>query len=153
MALTATILVDIVNVTETLTWSVGGSQIDQMVYASNTVTLGSTSGFSLSKSDLLLYIANLNLFNLSIISNFPSVQSSRLLSLPVSNFEIDLTSAGVTHINYVQSSQGNSVYSTNYVPIAQAASFAARSSVNLTMQEFFLMVLMNQQYLNQVQIN
>jgi len=153
MSLQAAILLDIGNQAQTLTYTLSSSQVDQVSFSNNQVTFGTTSGFNLSKSDFLIYVAALNTFNNALIVNFPSVQNARGLTLPVSSFELQLTSVGVTHIYYTQTSLGNSVYNTNYVPIAQSASFAARSQITITMQEFFECVAIKELHAQQVSLN
>lgn len=153
MALQATLFLDIPDTQLTLTYTLNGSQIDQIVYSSNQVTFGATSGFNLVKSDLIIYNAYLNTFLNSLITNFPFVQNSRGISLPLSLFEIQLLTSGVEHINYIQTSLGNSIYNTNYVPIATSASFGARSSIAITMQEFLVFCELHNIYINTVGLN
>jgi hypothetical protein len=153
MSLQATVLLDIGDQSQTLTYTLDSVQLDQLVFANNQITFGATSGFELSKSDFEIYVSSLVAFVNVIIFNFPSVQNSRGLSLPLSTFELQLNSSGAEHIYYIQTSLGNSVYNTNYVPLAQAASFASRSTITITMQEFFVCSQMTILYGQQVGFN
>jgi hypothetical protein len=153
MALTSVISVDLVGQTQSITYYEGATQTDQITFSSNTITFTSTSGFSLSKSDCILYQSLFQTYFSSLLINFPNICKSANLIWPLCNFQISETYAGVTHLNYVQSSQGNTIYSINYVPIASAASFAARSTVTISLQEFFMMQIMLQQYTNQISLN
>jgi hypothetical protein len=153
MSLQATVLLDIGNNSQTLTYSLNGSQIDHMIFANNQITLESSSSFNLSKSDLLIYISSLNAFNNDLILNFPSILNYRNATLPLSTFQLSLTNLGVEHINYIQTSQGNSVYNINYVPLAQAAAFSSRSPVVITLQEFFTLFTLQNIYASQIELN
>lgn len=153
MSLQANVLLDIPDLTQTLTYTVSNVMVDQITFSNNQITFASISSFNLAKSDLAIYSSTLNTFLNALIFNFPTVQNSRGLSLPVSTFEMQLATVGIEHIYYIQSSQGNSIYNTNYVPLAQSASFSARSSIVVTLQEFFLSVQMQQIYAQQVSFN
>jgi len=138
MALQSSTLVDVVDGTQTLTYTLSGSTVDQITYSSNSVTFSTISSFNLDQNDTVLYAQYLNQFLNLLVNNFPVVQSSRALTLPVSTFEIELDTVGVEHLYYIQTSLGSGVYNTNYVPTASAASFAARTQITITLQEFFL---------------
>jgi hypothetical protein len=153
MSLQATVLLDIGDATQTLTYTLSSSQIDQIVFANNQITFQSTPGFNLSKSDFAIYVSSLTAFVNVIIFNFPSVQNSRGLSLPISTFELSLSGTPVEHIDYLQTSQGSIIYNTNYVPLAQAASFSVRATTTITMQEFFVCNQMTTLYGQQVSFN
>jgi len=129
-------------------------QIDQVDFGSNAITFQSCSSYNLVKSDVLLYIQYLMFFNNNLLINFPSIASSVNTALPVSNIQTSVTSLGVKHINYVQTSGTSTVLSINYVPVAGAAGFSARpSAVTITLQEFFMMAYVLSQYANQVNVN
>jgi hypothetical protein len=153
MSLQATVLLDIAGATQTLTYTLSSSQIDQLVFANNQVTFASISSFNLSKADFENYVASLIAFVNVIIFNFPTVQNSRGVTLPLSTFELSLAGSPVEQIDYIQTSLGNSVYAINYVPLAVACAFAARSSVTISMQEFFVLSQMMTLYGQQVNLN
>jgi hypothetical protein len=153
MALQATLFLDIPDQQLTLNYTLNGSQIDQLTYSNNQITFGSTAGFNLIKTDFIIYNVYLNTFLNSLIANFPIVQNSRGISLPLSSFVIQLTSSGVEHIDYIQTSSGNSVYNTNYVPLASSASLAVRSTITITMQEFLVFCELHNIYANVVGLN
>jgi hypothetical protein len=153
MSLQSSLLLDLPDATLTLTFIQNSSTIDQITYSGNAITLATTSSFNLSNSDTLLYITYINTFFNALVNSFPATQNSTGISLPLSSFEIQLTSIGVQHINYIQTSLGNSVYSINYVPTANAASFTSRSQITITLQEFFLMTTLLNLYANQINLN
>jgi hypothetical protein len=153
MGLTSTTTFDLVGLTQTLTFF-NPSQVDQITFSSNQITFGAISSFNLVKSDVILYCKYLNTFNNLLIQNFPSVSTSVNNAWPLSEFDITESSSGVTHLIYTQTSQGTAVQTINYVPIATSASFAARGSpVTISLQEFFMYVLMSNQYAIQVNLN
>jgi hypothetical protein len=153
MALQAIIFVDLVGLTSTLTFTLNSASIDELTYSNNSITFSSTSGFNLIKSDFLIYNSYLNVFLNSLLINFPTIQNSRGISLPISTFQINLSTSGIEHIYYVQTSSGNSIYNTNYVAVATSASFAARTSETITMQEFFVFCQLHNIYAQQVGFN
>jgi hypothetical protein len=153
MALTQILTLDIIDNLASITFN-NPAQIDQVSFASNQITFSICSIFNLVKSDLILYIKYLTQFNASLIINFPSVGTSINQSFPISNFQVNRTSLGVTHINYIEGTGSSTVYSINYVPIAGAASFVARiSPVTISLQEFYMCIYMMQQYLQQILVN
>lgn len=153
MALTQQTTVDIIGQTQTIQF-LNPTTVDQIEYSSGSITFASISSFNLTKSDLFLYNQFLQAFNVQLLLNFPSINSSVGGIFPLCNFQISETSAGVTHITYNQTSQGNTVENINYVPVAGSAGFTARgSSVTITLQEYFLFVLMMGQYIQQVNQN
>jgi hypothetical protein len=152
MALTSTTSFDLIGQTQVLTYF-NPSQVDQITYSNNQITFAGISSYNLSKSDLILYFQYLNAFNLFLIQNFPVVNQSIGAIWPFCQFDITESSSGVTHLIYTQTSQGNVVYTTNYVPIAQSGSMAARSQVTITLQEYFMMILMKAQFTQQIGLN
>jgi hypothetical protein len=153
MALQQVIAFDSLPQTNSITFN-NPSQVDQVVYSGGNITFQTCSSYNLSKSDLILYCQYLNAFNNNLFLNFPSLASYVNTAFPTSSFQLSTTFAGVKHINYVQTSGSNTVLSINYVPIAMSGSVAARSSpVNITYQEFFMMLYMISQYSNQVSVN
>jgi hypothetical protein len=153
MALTQQTTTDLVGKTQTITFN-NPSQVDQITYSNNQITFQAISTFNLTKSDLLLYIQYLQTFNTLLIANFPIVNSSIGQAWPLSQFDITESSSGVTHIIYTQTSTGNTVMGINYVPQATSGAFTARASpVTITLQEYFMTVLMLGQYYNQVFLN
>lgn len=153
MALTSTTTIDLVGQTQVLNYYEGVTLTDTITYSSNSITFSSTSGFTLSKSDTILYNTFFQAFFTLLVLNFPIVSKSNGLAFPLCNFQISETSAGVTHINYNQTSLGSTVYGINYVPIASSAAFSARSTITISLQELFMLQVMFTQYINQVGLN
>lgn len=154
MALTQTTTVDIVNKTQTIVFTSSSTPVEQIQYSSGSMVFGTISSFNLVKSDLILYNQFLQAFNVQLLLNFPTINSSIGGIFPLCNFQISETSVGVTHITYNQTSQGNTVENINYVPVAGSAGFTARASpITITLQEYFLFVLMMGQYIQQVNLN
>jgi hypothetical protein len=152
MALTSTTTFDIVGQTQQIIFYNSGSPVDQINYANNQITFAAESSYNLIKSDLLLYIQYMLVFNNLIISNFPIVLQSINFPWPLSQFDITESNSGVTHLDYTQNSQGNLVLGINYVPVAGSAGFTARSNpITISMQEFFATI--NFLVLFKVQVN
>jgi hypothetical protein len=153
MALTSIITLDLVGQTQILNYYQGANLVDTISYGSNQITFAASSGFNLSKLDTILYNSLFQLYFTALVLNFPIISKSNNTLWPLCNFQISETYAGVNHINYTQSSIGNSVLAINYVPQAVAAAFASRSSITISMQEFFMTQIMLAQYSNQVGLN
>jgi len=154
MALTATTTLDIVGQTSTISFNQGATLVDQITLGSNAITYQAISTYNLSKSDMALYYAFLNIFLLSLYTNFPTVSQNTNLIFPNSVFNITRSFAGVTHLTYTQASNGNTFLTINYVPIATAASWIARASpITISLQEFIFGVEMQRQYFNQVSLS
>lgn len=152
MALTSTTTLDDQNQTGTISFYQSATLVDQITFSSNQVTFATISSFNLSKSDVLLYYKLLVSFFVQMQTNF-GINSSADGIFPLCNFQLQETSVGVTHIYYNQSSQGNTVYASNYVPVAVSASYSARSAVTISVQEFILAIYLKGQWTNQVSLN
>jgi hypothetical protein len=154
MALTSVISLDVINVNSSITYN-NPSQIESISFSSNSITFSSTAGFTLSKSDTLLYLKYLLAFNSQLFVNFPFISQFSTLSLPVSQFKI-LILNGPNIIEYFQTSTSSPVslvYNITYTP-GGTATFAARSSpITITLQEFFMCIYMMIQYQTQININ
>jgi hypothetical protein len=154
MALTSTTIFDVVGQTQTITFYEGASQVDQILFSSNQITFETAAAYNLAKSDYLLYFKYLNAYFSALFINFPSISSSSNAIFPLCTFSLTETSVGVTHINYLQNTGSTLVLGINYVPVALAAAFTARTSpVTISMQEFFMMINMLSQFTNQVSLN
>jgi hypothetical protein len=151
MALTSQAAFDIVNQTQSITFYEGVTQIDQVSYASNTITFASQSGFNLSQSDFALYFKYLNTFFNALFVNFPGSFASS--DWPLCSFNITETDVGVQKITYTQTSLGNSVYTINYLPSITSAGFAARSTIGITTQEFVMCMNMMTNLSTQISLN
>lgn len=154
MALTSTTTFDLIGQTQTISFFQSSTMVDQIIFSANAVTFASISGYNLSKSDCLLYGKYLNTYYLLLLTNFPIVGISQNYIWPLCVFDISETSSGVTHLTYTQTSQGNTVYTTNYVPIASQASWIARANpVTITLQEFYMTNNMMTAFTNQISLN
>ena len=154
MALTSTTTLDVVNQVQQITFYESNVQVDQITFQSNVLTFASISTFNLSKSDFLLYFQYLNTFFNLLTVNFPAIQPQANLDWPLCQFDVTETNTGLLKIIYTQNSLSNNVYTIDYVPLAVACSFTARSSpINITVQEFFMMINMLTQFTNQVKLN
>lgn len=153
MALTSTTTFDIVGATQTLTFN-NPSQIDQISFSNNQITFASVIAYNLSKSDTILWFKYLNTFNNLLLINFPSISSSIGQIWPLSLFSITETNVGVVKIIFEQQNLGIDVLKINYLPIATSAAFSARASpITISLQEYFMTVLMMNQYITQVALN
>lgn len=154
MALTSVTTTDLVGQTQVLSFYEGATLVDQISYGNNQITYGEISSFNLSKSDCLLYYQFLLTFVNILTTNFPIVNNYINAALPLSEFDITLSTSGVEHIVYTQNSGSTNVYTINYVPTAQAASFTARAApVVVTLQEFFAGVYFKNKFNVQVSLN
>lgn len=153
MILTATTTLDLVGKTSTISFYESATLVDQITFASNTITYQSISTYNLSKSDMALYFSFLNTFLLSLYTNFPTLAQNTNLIFPNCVFNITRSFAGVTHLTYTQSSNGNNLLTINYVPVAVAGSWTSRSAVTISIQEFIFGVTAQRQYFNQVSLN
>lgn len=153
MALTSVITLDLVGQTQILNYYQGVTLTDTITYSSNSITWAATSGFTLSKSDTLLYNSLFQLYFTALILNFPIVSKSNNSVWPLCNFQISETFSGIQHLNYNQTSSGSTVLAINYVSIASSAAFSARSTITISLQEFFMTQIMLAQYSNQVGFN
>lgn len=153
MALTATTTFDIIDQTQQIIFFSSAVQVDQINFATNQITFQAISSYNLVKSDLLLYYKYINAFFLLLQVNFVISQYFNL-AFPLSLFEINFYNAGTNHLQYTQTSQGNTPLMINYVPISGSASIAARASpVTISIQEFAMSVNMLSPYFNQVSLN
>lgn len=153
MALTSTTSFDIVGQTQTLTFNNPG-QIDQVSFANNQITFQAETQYSLAKSDMILWFKYLNAFNNLLLINFPSISSSIGQIFPLCVFSIVENNIGVKKITYDQQISGTEVLNIVYVPLAAAASVATRASpVTISLQEWFMTVLMMNQFTQQVALN
>lgn len=153
MALTSTTTFDLIGQTQTITFF-NPSQVDQIIFSSNQITFENSSAYNLTKSDLLLYLKYLIIYNNLLIANFPIMLSSYNSAWPLSVFDITKSDVGTTKIIYNQTSLGTTVLNIDYVPIASAASFVARvSPITITPQEFLMTINMLNQFSNQVTLN
>jgi hypothetical protein len=153
MALTANTVLDIVGLTQTITFS-NPTQIDQISFTGGQITFQTASSYDLLKSDLLLYVQYINAYNLLLFRNFPLINANVNAAFPLSLFEIYSTNVGTTKLFYNQTSGSNTVLNIDYLPIAGTAVFAIRNSpVTITLQEFFMTVNLLTQYAVQVNLN
>jgi hypothetical protein len=153
MALTSTTLFDIVGGTQTITFN-NPSQIDQISFSNNSITFQACSTYNLAKSDTLLWFQYLNTFNNLLLINFPAINSSIGQIFPLCQFDLSETNVGVKKIIYTQTSAGTVVLTNTYLPIATSISFIARASpVTITIQEYFMTILMTNQFTQQVNLN
>lgn len=153
MALTSQTTFDVVGQSQTIVFNNPGS-IDQIQFSSGAITFGAISSYNLSKSDMFLYNKYLQAFNTLLLFNFPSISANIGQIWPLCNFQINETFAGVTHLTYNQTSSGTTVCNINYVPQVVSAAFTARvSPVTITVQEYFMFVLMLAQFSQQVNLN
>ena len=153
MALTSTTTFDLVGQVQTLTM-LDPSQVDQITFSSNTITFASSLTFNLSKKDMILYFKYLNAFNNILLINFPKISSSIGLAFPLSVFNLKETNVGGIDIVYNQTSNGTQAININYVPLTSTATFITRPApVTISLQEFFFMIIMLNQFTNQVSLN
>ena len=154
MVLTSTNTVDVVGGTQQITFFSGVTQVDQVTYSSNTITFASAIGYTLSKSDYLLYFQYLNSYFTLLAVNFPIINSSSSGIWPLCTFSFVESNVGVKKLAYLQDTGSTMVLGINYLPLTTSAAFLARvSPVTISMQEFFMTMNMLAAYTNQVTLN
>ena len=152
MTLTASTTFDISDQTQSIIFS-NPSMVDQISYSSNQITFSEISSFTLTASDMNLYVIYLQNFYKLLLLNFPSINQSLSLPWPLCEFDITSSNTGIAKLTYTQNSLGTNVYTINYLPAESSAGFAARSApVVTTLQEFLWTVPMIIQYNNQITI-
>ena len=153
MALTSTTITDIVGQTQTIVFN-NPSQVDSIQFASNQITFAASTTYNLTKSDLILWCQFLSTFNNLLLINFPTISSIIGQAFPLCVYDYTYSNIGVKRLIYNQISIGTTVININYLPIATSAAFATRGSpVTITLQEYFMFVLMMGQYIQQVNLN
>lgn len=153
MALTSTTTFDILGNTQILTFF-NPSQVDQITYANNQITFAASTGYTLSKTDLLLYFQYLIVFNNLLNFNFPNISQSINSPWPLCQFDISETNVGVKKIIYTQNTNSTNVITINYLPIASSGAFLTRASpVTITLQEYISMIDYMTLYKIQVNLN
>lgn len=150
MALTAITTLNIPGLTQTIAFNNPGL-VDEIDFGNNQVTLKASSSYTLSKSDLLLYYNYLNVYNNALLFNFPSIVASYLVPIPVSKFNLKPQS---TTLLFEYLSGTSNAITINYDLGTKIATFTARpSDVIITLQEFFMMVILFTQFQKQVSLN
>ena len=154
MALISTTTFDVVGQAQTIVFN-NPTPVDQIQFASGQITFGIISSFTLNKNNMFLYNKYLQAFNTLLLFNFPSIGSNIGQKFPLSNFHINETSVlGVNQIVYNQTSLGTSTCNITYNSSTALATFLARAApVTITVQEYFMFVLMMSQFSQQVNLN
>lgn len=131
------------------------SQVDEISYASNSITYPIASSFVLSQADFALFYQYSQQFYNSLIINFPNITQYYNIEIPVCLFEIQ-SLGGPNLLNFTQTSTASPVthvYTITFDRVAKTATFAARASaITITMQEYLLAFSALTQYANQVTI-
>jgi len=124
-------------------------QIDQLTYSSESITFEKCDEYKLSKEDLILYCKYIISWNVSLLDTFVNLVPAVNTSVLVSSFKIEVTSDG--QIIYNQTANGEAVICITYYPSELKAIVSSRGSpVSISYQEFFLMIYLLSQYINQV---
>jgi len=124
-------------VSQVLTFSASGSQIDQVTFASDAFTFSTSDSFSLSKEDTMLYLNALQVFQKTVTINFSETTSLYNQPLPPCEYDISIVDAdGDMQLTYTQNSGGANVFTIAYDQTTQTATFSARSEISITPQEF-----------------
>ena len=153
MALTSTTTFDIANQTQTINFYSSSVLVDSISYSAGVLNYANVAQFNLSKSDIILYFQYLNIFNNTLLVNFPSLNASLIQALPLCQFDFLENSIGTKKLIYTQNSQGNSIYTITYVVVGSSASFAARSALSTTIQEFLASLNFFGVFVNQITLN
>lgn len=152
MALVQVVTIETLAGTASLTLG-NPAQVDRLDFASNQIVFASSSSFSLSKSDTLLYIKYLTLFNNILLLNFPTIGQFVNLPLPACSFDVSITTGPNRKTDYAQKSGNSTVLNIDYNTNTGLSTFSSRHpSVTISMQEFYMMVYIFNQYSNQVSV-
>lgn len=150
MALSANTILNIPGNTQTITFNNPGA-IDEYDFGSNTITLKAISSYTLSKTDFELYVGYLIIYYNALLTNFPNINSSFSIAIPASEFDFKV---GSTRITYDQHSGAADAYNFTYLFSNTTVTVAARASdVNITLQEFFTMIINMRILQTQVSLN
>jgi hypothetical protein len=149
--LTAVTTFDIPSNTQNIVFN-NPSQIDEIDFANNAVTVKAHSSFSVSKADFMTYFHCLNLFNTALFQNFPSINASINLATPVSEYNYKV---GSTRITYLQTTTASAaVMDLTYLFSNSTMTFAALGAdKTITLQEFFTMIYLLTQITKQVSLH
>jgi hypothetical protein len=153
MATTATIAQNIPSATQQIIFY-DPSEFDNIIYASNQMTYAAESTITLSQSDFALWFGYKLQFYNALFANFPGINSSANVPLPISKFEIlSLSTSNPFILQYVQTSTSSpitNVYNITFSTTAKTATFAARSNpITITLQEFLVGFQWIQQFAKQ----
>jgi hypothetical protein len=152
MALSATTVFDIVDQTQSITFN-NPTMVDQISFANNQLTFAEISTFTLTQSDMLLYVKYLQAFYTLLVQNFPTINIAFTQPWPLCLFSLAETDVGINKITYTQTSNGANVYTINYLPEELSAGFLARTApAVITTQEFLWTIPMMNQFGNQIAI-
>lgn len=126
------------------------SFLDSITYSSSGFTYPISSSFTLSQSDLALFLQYIIQFYNSIFYNFPFLNSQFSQPLPFSNTEVYYV-PGPDFLYYYQTSSNPAlqVYQISIHNGTKVSTFAARASaVTITNQEFLFSYQILISYLN-----
>ena len=124
------------------------------MYSNNQITFENIAGYTLSKSDFALWFQYLLAYSLLLTKNFPITNISIGLTFPLCEFQTTITNQGTKSLGYLQQTSGTDVLKITYLPIATSAAFEVRASpMTISMQEFFMTMLILPQYANQVALS
>lgn len=150
MALTALTTLNIPGLTQTIVFN-NPSAVDEIDFGSNQIVMKAISSFNLSKSDFLLYFQYLDIYNNALLFNFPSINASINIAIPVSEYDFKV---GSTRITYMQTKAASTALDLTYLFSNSTMTFGARASdVTITLQEWFTMVYMLRVVSKQVSLN
>lgn len=150
MALTAITTLDIPSSTQNIVFN-NPTQVDEIDFGSNQLTLKAISTYNLSKADFLLYVNYLTIYTSALFLNFPSIAANQSISLPQCECDFKV---GATRITYDQHSGANDVLNLTYILSTQTMTFGARASdMVITLQEFFMMVYQLNKFNLQISLN
>lgn len=148
MALTSTIVNDLVSGTSTLTLT-SGSTVESVVYTNSTrsFVFATQVAFNLSALDFIKFVAILVAFKLSIDQVF--APSGSFTTFNVSDI-VD-TNDGINALNFVFAKAGNALYTISATYPAGTINFARRLSVGtLTYAELVYYLLIVQHFQDEV---
>lgn len=127
-------------------------QIDQLTYSSESITFEKCDEYKLTKEDLILYCEYIISWNVVLLDTFLNLVPAVNTAVPVSSFKIEVTSD--QQITYTQTANGQAVICITYYPSELKAVVSSRGSpISISYQEFFLMVYLLNQYINQVKVS
>lgn len=135
MALVNSIVIDLGAKTASLTSTSSGSPVETITYSfsSNQVTFNNRSLINILGTDFLTLIAQVNLLQAAILSNFPVIQYANVPFTEVQNVQTNL----------VSSNQWNYYCVTSYSPTGRIIDYSALGSnttVNLNNRQFSMTI-------------
>lgn len=150
MALTANTILDIAGNAQNIIFSNPGT-VDEIDFSGTNITLKAMSTLVLSKANFNLYFSYIVIYQTALLFNFPILANQNISILPASKFNLKPQNPTVILLEFL--SGATQAVVMTYDLVAKTITFTARASdVVITMQEFFMYLIMLRQFQNQISL-